>query len=100
MYLGERKEDVMAFIVGMTLSLTYQLHKERLVQSSWWKADQVAMTEMMKNEGMRLYWERYKHVYQRDFAQFIDKILQEPDSKKPNFSSAPQSEQPVPSRDN
>src|SRR5579859_6504671 len=43
--LGENKEDIMAFIIAMTISLTYQLHKERLISSIWWKADRTAIAE-------------------------------------------------------
>jgi hypothetical protein len=94
--LGESKKDVMAFIVFMNLSLAYKLHKERFTGFGWWKADEAAIVEMVKHEGMRLHWMRYKHIFERDFAQFIERILQELDREKPNSSSAPQSEQTVP----
>jgi len=84
--LGESKEDALATIVLLTFSLAFRLHKERLTGLHWWKTDEASLIDAMKQERVRLYWERYKHEYEPKFVQYIDGLLQEVDRQNQSTS--------------
>jgi len=86
--LSESKEDVLGFIVLMNVSLIYKLRKERFIGFDWWKADEASIVEMIKHERIRLYWTRYKHMYEHEFIQFIEEKMREIDREKQLSSNA------------
>ena len=80
--VGDAKEDAMATIALITLELSFKLHQQRLVGSSWWEGDKEMAADLMKKEPLRLHWERYKHVYDHDFVVFMDNLLKELDGQQ------------------
>jgi hypothetical protein len=75
--VGDTQEDAMATIALITLELSFKLHQQRLMGSSWWKGDREMAIDLLKKEQVRLHWEQYKHIYDQEFASFIDTLLQE-----------------------
>lgn len=80
--IGMGREDALAAVLLITLELAFKLHKRHLTDEVWWKSDEATTTNIMKQEYMRRYWESIKHVYHKEFAQFIDNTLQELDRQK------------------
>lgn len=80
--VGDTKEDAMATIALITLELSFKLHQQCLMGSSWWKGDREMAVDLLKKEQVRLHWERYKHIYDQEFATFIDTLLQKLDRQR------------------
>jgi hypothetical protein len=80
--VGDTKEDAIATIALITLELSFKLHQQRLVGSSWWQGDREMAVGLMKKGPLRLHWERTKHIYDHEFVEFIDNLLQELDGQQ------------------
>lgn len=81
--VGDTKEDAMETIALITLELSCKLHQQRLIGSSWWRGDREMAVHIIKREQVRLHWEQNKHMYDHEFVEFIDNLLQELDSQVP-----------------
>lgn len=91
--VGDTKEDAMATIALITLELSFKLHRQRLVGSSWWEGDREMAVDLMQKEPLRLHWKRYKHIYDHEFVAFIDTLLKELDSQQQmSLPTTPQTE--------
>lgn len=75
--LNWSKEDSFAAINFSTFMLQFFLHQEGLTNDRWWEADKQTIKDVLGQEFMHHYWERYNHQYPHTFRDFITNELAE-----------------------
>jgi hypothetical protein len=86
--LGESKEDAMAYLAFLSLSLTFSLRMKHLTDQNWWQSDEAVAKEVLRQGRIRLHWKRYKYLYSHRFIAFVEGILEELDREQPNSSTS------------
>jgi hypothetical protein len=66
-----------------TFEASFNLNREAALSPADWEAQLAALGWLVKQQGFKWYWEKWREVYPKDWAAFLEEMVRRSDAPTP-----------------